>query len=85
MPKKPALILKVAVEDIDQTRTYTVKEVAALLNISSAYMRDLIHTGRIEAVKPTGGHFRITGIEVKRLLRGVSGTVLSRPSPRMTA
>ena len=57
--------------DIDQSRMYTVKEVAGHLHLSTTYVRDLIRLGRIEGVKPFGGQIRIKGAELARLVAGV--------------
>lgn len=72
MAKRPsAQVIDTAVDNVEFYRFHTVRETAVLLNLSVDYLRDLIHMGRVEAVKPTGGHFRISGNEVKRLLRGM--------------
>jgi len=78
--KRPsAQVIDMAVESVESNRMHTVKETATLLNLSVEYLRDLIHMGRVEAVKPMGGHFRISGNEVKRLLRSIlkNGTILA--------
>ena len=57
---------------IDQSKTYTVKELAALLNFTVNWTRDLIHQGKIESFKPIpGGHIRIRGSEVARILGSI--------------
>ena len=72
MAKRPsAQVIHTAVENVESYRLHTVRETALLLNLSVDYVRDLIHMGRVEAAKPTGGHFRISGNEVKRLLRSM--------------
>ena len=53
---------------VDQSKTYTVKELAALCHFSVNWVRDLIHDGKIESFRPTGGHHRIRGSEVARIL-----------------
>ena len=80
MAKRPsAQVIDMAVESVESNRMHTVKETATLLNLSVEYLRDLIHMGRVEAVKPMSGHFRISGNEVKRLLRSIlkNGTILA--------
>ena len=70
MAKRPsAQVIDMAVDNVEPYRRHSVKETADLLNLSVEYLRDLIHMGRVEAVKPMGGHFRISGNEVKRPLR----------------
>ena len=70
MSKRPsAQVIDMAVDNVESYRFHTVRETALLLNLSVDYLRDLIHMGRVKAVKPTCGHFRISGNEVKRLLR----------------
>ena len=57
---------------IDQSKTYTVKELAALLHFTVNWTRDLIHQGKIESFKPVpGGHIRIRGSEVARILGSI--------------
>lgn len=45
----------------------TVSELAREINYSKRWVQHLIETGRIAAVKPTGGHWRIPASEVKRI------------------
>ena len=72
MAKRPSeQVINMAVDIVEPYRMHTVKETADLLNLSVEYFRDLIHMGRVEAVKPMGGHFRISGNEVKRLLKSM--------------
>ena len=66
------------VSAIDTARSYTVKELSTLLGYTQTSLRDLIRAGKIQGVKPMGGHIRILGTEVKRLVDGVSsGTGIS--------
>ncbi|NQW22407.1 MAG: excisionase family DNA-binding protein [SAR202 cluster bacterium] len=72
MVKRPsAQVIDLAVDSVESNRMYSVKETAGLINLSVEYLRDLIQAGRVEAGKPFGGHFRITGNEVKRLLKNM--------------
>ncbi len=57
---------------IDPTASYTVKELAGLLKYGQTYIRDLIRAGKIKGFKPMGGHIRISGEEVRRLVQGVT-------------
>ena len=72
MVKRPSeQVIVMAVDSVDSNRMHTVRETASLINLSTDYLRDLINMGRVEAVKPFGGHFRIYPNEVKRLLRSM--------------
>ena len=72
MAKRPSgQVIDMALDSVETFRMHTVKESADLLNLSVEYLRDLIHMGRVAAVKPIGGHFRISGNEVKRLLKSM--------------
>ncbi|MCH7843656.1 MAG: excisionase family DNA-binding protein [Chloroflexi bacterium] len=72
MVKRPsAQIIDLALDSVDTSRLHTVRETASLINLSTDYLRDLINMGRVEAVKPFGGHLRIYPNEVKRLLRSM--------------
>ena len=72
MVKRPsAQVIDMAVDNVDPDRLHTVRETASLINLSAEYLRDLISEGRVEAVKPFGGHFRLYPDEVKRLLRSM--------------
>ena len=82
MTKRPsAHVIEQAIDNVDSTRMHTVKETADLINLTAEYVRDLIHMGRIEAVKPFGGHFRISAQEVKRVLRGMLNDGVVPPVP----
>ena len=72
MVKRPSeQVIVMAVDSVDSNRMHTVRETASLINLSTDYLRDLINMGRVEAVKPFGGHLRIYPNEVKRLLRSM--------------
>ena len=72
MVKRPsAQVIEMAVDNVDSGRLHTVSETASLINLSAEYLRDLINIVKVDAFKPFGGHFRIPGNEVKRLLSGV--------------
>ena len=72
MVKRPsAQVIAMAVDSVDSNRMHTVRETASLINLSTDYLRDLINMGRVKAVKPFGGHFRIPAYEVKRILRSM--------------
>ena len=80
MVKRPsAQIIDMALDSVDTRRLYTVRETASLINLSAEYLRDLIRNGRVEAGRTFGGHFRLSPIEVKRLLRSMltNGEILS--------
>ena len=47
----------------------TVSELAREINYSKRWVQHLIETGRITAVKPTGGHWRIPVSEVERITK----------------
>ncbi len=72
MAKGPSQgVIDMAVNSVDPVRLHSVRETASLINLSAEYLRDLINIGQVDAFKPFGGHFRIPGNEVKRLLRGM--------------
>jgi excisionase family DNA binding protein len=50
-----------------EKRAYRVREVAAMFGCSSRWITKLICQGRIQAGKPSGGHWRIWPDEVERL------------------
>ena len=47
----------------------TVAKLAREINYSKRWVQHLIETGRIAAVKPTGGHWRIPISEVERITK----------------
>ena len=60
MVKRPSeQVIAMAVDSVDSNQMHTVRETASLINLSTDYLRDLINMGRVEAVKPFGGHLRI--------------------------
>ncbi len=50
-------------QQIDGNSSYSIKQVGFYLGLSDSWVRRLIKDGRINATKPTGGQFRITGAE----------------------
>lgn len=71
---------KIDISSIDTSRSYTVKEVATMVQYTQVYLRDLIRAKKIKGFKPMGGNgnIRIPGEEVKRLLASVQeGTGLT--------
>lgn len=46
---------------------YTTQEVAELLNLSDAYIRQLMAAGKAQPVKQVGGTWLFTGEEIERL------------------
>ena len=61
-------------------RMYKVREVAALFGCTSRWVTKLINQGRIDAVKPVGGNWRILPRELERLQR--VGLLLPTPKAR---
>jgi hypothetical protein len=54
-------------ENIDQSKSYCVADVALAFGYSKPYLRRLIRNGRINVFCPNGHEYRITGKEVARL------------------
>lgn len=55
------------IEEIKAGHCYTIKQVAQELGYGPAWIISLVKRGRIKAVKPTGGQWRIAQSEVDRL------------------
>lgn len=77
-PEKPAVeeppvavekgtATKEQIEEIKGGKYYTIKELAAELRYSQTWIYNLVVSGRIKAVKPTGGTWRIPPSEVERV------------------
>ena len=60
-------------EIIEPAKAYTTTQAGYFLGFTENYIRRLIRHGRIIATKPMGGHHRITGEEVQRILDGLEG------------
>ena len=60
-------------EIIEPGKAYTTTQAGFFLGFTKNYIRRLIRHGRIIATKPMGGHHRITGEEVQRILDGLLG------------
>ena len=60
-------------EIIELGKAYTTTQAGFFLGFTENYIRRLIRHGRIIATKPMGGHHRITGEEVQRILDGLEG------------
>jgi excisionase family DNA binding protein len=58
---------------IEPGKAYTTTQAGYFLGFTENYIRRLIRHGRIIATKPTGGHHRITGEEIQRILDGLQG------------
>ena len=65
---------EIDISAIETGRSYTVKEVAALVQYTQVYLRELLRAGKIASFKPMGanGNIRIRGDEVKRLCASVN-------------
>jgi len=64
-------------QEIAEGKSYTIKELATRLHYTSQWLNQLCQDGRIKAVKPFGGHWRIPKSEGDRLIN--QGTI---PPPR---
>jgi excisionase family DNA binding protein len=53
-------ILKMEVLLMQDTKTYTVQEVAQILRVRKGYVYDMIYTGRLRAIRLSERRFRIT-------------------------
>ena len=60
-------------EIIEPAKAYTTTQAGYFLGFTENYIRRLIRHGRIIATKPMGGHHRITGVEIQRILDGLLG------------
>ena len=56
-------------KEIEQGEYYTIPQVAHKLRYSSAWIWDMIQTGRIKAIKPLGGQWRVPRSEYDRLAK----------------
>lgn len=67
-------------EIFQENRYITTKQLAYKLHISRQWISDLCKTGRIKAVKPVGGHWRIPESEANKMLtQGLPAA--PRPTP----
>ena len=60
-------------EIIEPGKAYTTTQTGFFLGFTKNYIRRLIRHGRIIATKPMGGHHRIIGEEIQRILDGLLG------------
>ncbi len=58
-------------EIIEPGKAYTTTQAGFFLGFTKNYIRRLIRHGRIIATKPMGGHHRIIGVEIQRILDGL--------------
>ena len=58
-------------EIIEPGKAYTTTQAGFFLGYTGNYIRRLIRQGRIIATKPMGGHHRIIGEEIQRILDGL--------------
>lgn len=58
-------------EAIEPGKAYTTTQAGIFLRYTENYIRRLIRHGRIIATKPTGGHHRIIGEAIQRILDGL--------------
>jgi len=55
-------------EEIKQKQWRSVKDVATVVGYSTAWVSYLCKTGRVKAIKPVGGQWRIPESEYKRII-----------------
>lgn len=55
------------IKEVKAGKYYTIKELANELRYSTTWIYSLVTSGRIKAVKPTGGTWRIPPSEVERI------------------
>jgi excisionase family DNA binding protein len=46
-------------QEIEEGKSYTIKQLATRLNYTTQWLTQLCQDGRIKAIKPFGGHWRI--------------------------
>lgn len=56
-------------EEIEVGEYYTISQVATKLNFSKFYIWELIQKGRIKAIKPLGGRWRVPKSEYDKLVK----------------
>ncbi len=56
-------------EEIEQGEYFTIAQIANELSYTRAWILDLIHQGRIKAIKPLGGRWRIARSEHDRIIK----------------
>ena len=73
------------IDNIDLESSYSIPQVATALNFNPQYIRRLIRNGRIEAFKPNGYDWRISGREVKRMRDNLNhhSAVVPRPKQQV--
>ena len=72
------------IAEIEKGQFHTVQEVAKRLNYSYIWILYLVQGGRIKAIKPLGGRWRIPASELDRLLKeGLP--MITREKPKMEA
>ena len=89
MPKPPKLSEKVEnakitpeqVDEVVEGKCMTVRELAEELKYSTDWVAQHIREGRIAAVKPLGGRWRIPMSEVKRIKEVGSPRLPKKPKP----
>jgi len=64
---------KMTQQFIEPGKAYTTTQYGYFLGFTENYIRRLIRHGRIIATKPMGGHHRINGEEIQRILDGLQG------------
>ena len=61
-------VSRAQMQEIEAGDFFTIRQIAQKLRYSVAYITDLVQKGRIRAIKPMGGQWRIPASEYNRLI-----------------
>jgi excisionase family DNA binding protein len=71
-------------DEVSRDKSYSVSQVAGLLDFHPGHVKRLLREGRVKGFRPNGYEWRVSGEEVLRLLEGREyhgGLLLPKPSP----
>lgn len=85
VPIEKGEVSQVQMQEIEAGEFFTIRQVAQKLRYSVAYITDLVQKGRIQAIKPVGGQWRIPTSEYNRLItEGIPPLPREAPKPPVT-
>lgn len=69
-------------EELEAGEYFTIAQVAHRLRYTSAWINELVRQGRIHAIKPVGGRWRVPHSEFERLIKeGIPPMTREHPQP----
>ncbi len=80
-----AKLTEAEIKEVEEGKWHTVKEIATKLDYSNAWISGLCEKGRIHAIKPVGGQWRIPDSEYGRVMeKGIPPAVVREKHAQST-